>query len=281
MSEKEIPVLLIIYDRFDTASQVISVLRSIGTTKVYISCDGPHKPAVANAVEQCREQCVKAIDWPCTLTTSFRSANEGPRYGVGKGISWFFENESVGMILEHDCVPHPDFFTYCGHFLTAFENQPQVMHIGANSYKPSSSIWSSKNYFSKYNHIWGFATWARAWKMYDVQMSDFNEHRQSIENLLPNKQERNYWMKKLNDCFEKKIDSWDYPWTYAIWKNRGISLLPPVNMVKNIGFGEASLNSKDETSILNNLTIEGITSHEMLQIPETMEIDLKTSSSFC
>jgi hypothetical protein len=109
------PVLLIIFNRFDTTQQVMAKLREGLVPKLYVYCDGPRKEKLGEA-EQLRlvqEQVLSAIDWPCELITNFKTENEGPRLAIGHAVSWLFETEERGIILEHDCVPHLSFFNYC------------------------------------------------------------------------------------------------------------------------------------------------------------------------
>ena len=41
---------------------------------------------------------------------------------MSTAISWFFEQEERGIILEDDCVPNLDFFTFCETYFQLFEN---------------------------------------------------------------------------------------------------------------------------------------------------------------
>ena len=69
---------------------------------------------VRHGLQQLIEQ---EIDWPCQIERLYSDVNQGCRLGVSRAITWFFEQVEEGIILEDDCVPHPDFFPYCATLL--------------------------------------------------------------------------------------------------------------------------------------------------------------------
>jgi hypothetical protein len=47
---------------------------------------------------------------------------------------------------------------------------------------------------------------------------------------------REYWLHVFKNTHEGNINTWDYQWTYAMWKNKALAILPRVNLISNIGF---------------------------------------------
>ena len=101
-------------------------------------------------------------------------------------------------------------------------------------------------YFSNYNHIWGWASWRRAWQYYDVNMNLWPEVRDKgeLSNILA-KREVPYWTTIFEKIYQDRIDTWDYQWTFACWIQNGLSILPCKNLVQNIGFGEEAAHTKN------------------------------------
>lgn len=254
-----LPVLLIIYDRFDTTEQVLKVLQLVQPPRLYLASDAGHQPQVHEAVLKCRELTEARVNWPCEVKTRYLVNNEGPRFGVGGAITWFFEQEPQGLVLEHDCVPLPEFFDFCEHYLEKLKDDHRVFHIGGNNYLPDNHP-APAAYLSRYNHIWGFASWSRAWKHYDVELTHLEAvlAENWVTKMLPNVEEREYWFKRLRLLKAGEVRSWDYPWTLAMWRNEALALLPGANMVRNVGFGEQSLHSKDSSHPLNHLHISSL-----------------------
>ncbi|MDI9406541.1 MAG: hypothetical protein QM522_07510 [Chitinophagaceae bacterium] len=109
------PLLLIAWRRPHTLRQVIDAIRPVAPTRLYVACDGPNpdRPGEAEKVAATRAVIETEIDWPCQIERLYADVNQGCRLGVSLAISWFFEQVEEGIILEEDCVPHPDFFPYC------------------------------------------------------------------------------------------------------------------------------------------------------------------------
>lgn len=251
------PVLLIIFNRFDTTKQVIAKLREAAVPKLYVYCDGPRKTKVGEAeqLKEVQEKVVKAIDWPCELVCNFREENEGPRLAIGHAVSWFFETEEQGIILEHDCVPHISFFNFCETLLKHYEHDERVMHISGDNFQFGRWRGDGSYYFSKITHIWGWATWKRAWKFYDADLKNFNEfeNQNLLKRIFNHQRTINYWQHILSETYQNKIQTWDYQWSYAVWLQNGLAILPNVNLVSNIGFDENALNTVNPKHILSNI----------------------------
>jgi hypothetical protein len=110
-------------------------------------------------------------------------------------------------------------------------------------------------YFSRYNHIWGWATWRRAWQYYDLKMKLWQEISDGswLESILGETQAVKYWTKIFQTAYDNKVDSWGYGWTFACWIQNGLTILPNVNLVSNIGFGaDATHTSRAIQSVVNN-----------------------------
>lgn len=241
------PTLLIIFNRSDTALQVINQLRLAAINKLYIYCDGAReeKAGEFKILKEVQQTLIANIDWPCTLVTNFKEKNEGPRLAIGHAINWFFENEEEGIILEHDCVPSPSFFTYCETLLKHYRDDERIMHISGDNFQFGKTIGDGSYYFSKITHIWGFATWKRAWKYYDVDMKLYPEFKKEnrINDIVFHKRSVKFWNEIFEKTYQKKLQTWDYQWNFAMWCQNGLSILPNKNLVSNVGFDKMALNT--------------------------------------
>lgn len=234
------PVLFLIFNRPETTSIVFEVIRQARPTRLFIAGDGPrtNKVGEAELVYKARNIAM-SIDWPCEVKTLFREKNLGCKYAVSSAISWFFQHEEYGIILEDDCVPHIDFFEYCETLLKKYENIPNVMAITGNNFQKGIRRGDESYYFSRFTHVWGWATWRRAWYFYDVEVKfwDSWKNSSSWKEYWIRAIDRRYWEKIFNDVFNGKINTWDYQWVLCIWRQNGLTATPNVNLVSNIGFG--------------------------------------------
>jgi FkbM family methyltransferase len=196
--------------------------------------------------KETREIIRRGIDWKCKAKYMLPDENLGCRLAVSSAVSWFFQEVEEGIILEDDCVPNESFFEFCGELLGRYRKDREIMHIGGSNHLKRT--WGEADYyFSIYNQIWGWATWRRAWQCYDVDMKSFQDF---TESRLPSavrcdERATAYWMRMFRTAYDKRIDTWDYQWTYAIWRNSGLSITPRRNLVSNIGFGEDATHTRE------------------------------------
>src|SRR5205823_12199605 len=92
-------------------------------------------------------------------------------------------------------------------------------------------------YFSRYPTIWGWATWARAWDRCDLRMSRWPGLKEQgwLNSLSDDPVFVAYWSHVLQSAYEG-MDTWDYAFLLACWVNGGLTAVPAVNLVSNIGF---------------------------------------------
>jgi len=246
-------VLFLVFNRPDTTAQVFEAIRKAKPPRLYVAADGPRadKPGEHEKCEQVR-LIASQVDWPCELKTLFRHRNLGCKNAVSSAITWFFEQEEQGILLEDDCLPHPDFFTFCETLLKRYRDDERIFVITGDNFQASQLRGKASYYFSKYNHCWGWATWRRAWRHYQGDLRFWPEWRKSAmwKRQTPDKVERRYWERIFARVRAGQIDTWDYPWTGSVWYHGGLTATPNVNLVSNIGFGPDSTHTASADSLL-------------------------------
>lgn len=233
----ETPILFLVFNRIETTKHVFNEIRKIKPSRLYIASDGPreHVEGEAEKVKAVRNYLMRTIDWDCKVKTLFRDKNLGCGKAVSQAITWFFENEEMGIILEDDTLPSQNFFAFCEILLERYKNNDVVMQINGSCFLENLDI-SESYFFSKYNHIWGWASWRRSWKYFKLYYHDWEMLFKKID-YFTSKNERNFWFNVFKKYFNGFIDTWDFAWTFSTWINKGLSIYPKTNMVKNIGFG--------------------------------------------
>lgn len=256
------PVLFMIFNRPDTTQKVFNAIKKAKPRKLFVAADGPREgkegeKKICGQVRKIMEQ----INWNCELKTLFRDKNLGCKIAVSSAIDWFFENVEEGIILEADCLPSQSFFWFCQELLDYYRNDTRIMHISGNNFQFGKKRGEGSYYFSKYAHVWGWATWRRAWKYFDVNMDTFEKFKKEgqINNVFRIKQQQKSWIKTFQITYSGKIDTWDYQWAYACFINNGLCLIPNINLVSNIGFNKEALHTKLENSILSKVKAKDIT----------------------
>ena len=167
------PILVIAFNRPDHLTVLIGRLREIQPKKIYFAVDGPrkNKDGEAEKVALCRN-LADSIDWDCQVITNFQESNLGCGLGVSTAITWFFENEERGIILEDDIIPDPSFYPFCTELLRRYELDLAVFAISGCNFVPPDQISVSNGYrFSQVPHIWGWASWRDRWAQYQLDIT--------------------------------------------------------------------------------------------------------------
>lgn len=231
------PVVFIIFNRPDLTQIVFNAIRQAQPKRLLIVADGPRFPEEAQKCEQTR--CIiNQVDWDCQVLTNFSDTNLGCRKRVSSGLDWVFSEVEQAIILEDDCLPSQSFFYFCQELLDYYKNDTRIMHISGDNFQKEQKRTNYSYYFSKYNHNWGWASWRRAWKYYDLEMKTWTEFKEAnvIKNICDSIDEQKYWLNIFEQNYKGTINTWDYQWTYACWSQGGLSILPNYNLVSNIGF---------------------------------------------
>jgi len=248
----ETPVLFLIFNRPDTTARVFETIRLAQPPRLYIAADGPrhNKPGEADKVEETRRAVLDNIDWNCQVHTLFRDTNLGCRQAVSRAIDWFFDNEEAGIILEDDVVPHPTFFRFCELLLDRYRDNEKVMHITGNNFQFGKLRCETSYYFSRYVHVWGWASWRRAWQHYaDVPDLWSSGSYAAVLDMFETAGEKDFWRDVLSRVFSGSLSSWAYQWSFAVIARQALAVTPAVNLVTNIGFGQASTHTNQKNRL--------------------------------
>lgn len=234
------PVALFIFNRPDATAAVFDRIAGLRPRHLLVVADGP-RPGRLGEGEQCAaaRSIVNRVDWPCELLINFSDVNLGCKRRVSTGLDWVFSTVNEAIILEDDCIPDASFFFFCQELLGRFRDDERIAMISGDNFQPAPSRKAGSYYFSHYTHIWGWASWRRAWRHYDVEMRLWPTARNQgvLRDILDNSLAYLYWRDIFDAVHSGRIDTWDYQWTFACWMNRGLSVMPAVNLVSNIGFG--------------------------------------------
>ena len=234
-------VLFLVFNRPDTTAQVFEEIRKARPPRLYVASDGAREgqEGESEKVEAVRKISTD-VDWPCEVKTLFRKENMGCRSAVSEAIDWFFENEEQGIILEDDCVPSQSFFWFCEACLTKYRNDLRVWHVtGTNPLRKSYSPVASSYHFSYYGSIWGWATWRDRWAHYDVDLKVPKREGLFgfVLSIFDKKECPEVRLRQFGRILQG-MDTWDYQWFYTRASNSGLSIVPAVNLIENIGFSE-------------------------------------------
>jgi hypothetical protein len=250
------PLLLIAFNRPEHLSTLIDRLRLTKPTKIYVAIDGPRDGNQDDlaAVGACHE-VVDAIDWDAEVITQFQTRNLGCGNGVSAALSWFFTREERGIILEDDVLPQNSFFGFCTELLDRYQHDERVLAIsGCNFVPPEFQTNPANPYrFSRVPHIWGWATWRRAWSLHSLDMTDWRQRlpaRQLWDVTGRSPQGFMFWRAIFNLMAQEKIDTWDMQFVFEGMARNMLTATSNTNLIDNVGFGSLATHTHEQPPYL-------------------------------
>lgn len=251
------PILLITFNRPDHTRQTLRRILEAQPRDLYIFQDGARSGNANDALkcqqvrdvinEQVAEYKAKHSSSLLTLHSYFSEANLGCGAGPMTGISWFFENVEQGIVMEDDCLAHPDFFPYCEELLNRYKGT-EVKFINSTLYDDrwnqafnEERLTKKDSYgFSRYMVTGAWASYREFWKGFDLDLKSFDckAFRKIVLNITGSWDEANWWYFKALEMRRdnSKKSYWDYQCSVHLFMQNAITIHPRVNLVSNIGF---------------------------------------------
>ena len=249
----ETPILFITFVRPEYARKTFDAIKSAKPKKLYFYSNKGRidKNGEVERNNQIRSY-INEIDWPCELHTWFREECVNVYDSLRGAISWLFENEDQGIILEEDCVPTMGFFSYVDKMIQMFRYEYDVWYISGDN--PFNLNPSGYEYiYSRYHLMYGWATWRDRWQK--IEWGDFG-----IDNILEKKICNELFKKKsqarereqhIMNCrdFLLQTNCWDYAFGFTVDNNRGVGVYPIKHLVHNIGLSGQHHEDEEESFV--------------------------------
>lgn len=233
------PIAVILFNRPVFALNLRRHLDAQHKRTLFVIVDGPRSNRIDD-IEKVRD-CIDIFsDWPGEVFFNISDLNMGCKNRVTTGLKWVFSQVTEAIILEDDLSPHPDFFKFCDQMLDQYENQERVMSVCGTKTYPYNV--NSQIFFSRYNNCWGWATWKRAWDLYDDKFSGITNLNliSQLKSSLGNYQAAFYWLFRKWQVLTGRKSSWAYCWSISSFLNDGLHIYPNQNLVINQGFDDQS-----------------------------------------
>ncbi len=247
------PVALFVFNRPRLTSQVYERVRAAKPRRLLVVADGPRSDR-EDDVHLCEasRKIVSSPDWSCDLLMNLADENLGCRRRLSSGLDWVFDQSAEAIVLEDDCLPGSSFFRFCTAMLRRYRDDGRVMHVSGDNFQDGNRRGTGSYFFSRYSLSWGWATWKRAWRFYDVNVAAWPAAAKEgwLESILDSPREVQYWTDIFDKLYRGEIDTWDYQWLFACWRRGGLSIQPNENLVTNIGAGPDATHFKGNHSTL-------------------------------
>lgn len=236
-------VAFLIFNRPDVTARVFEAIRQARPPQLLVVADGPRADRPGE-VEKCAatRAIIDGVDWECDVRRCFAAENLGCGPRVATGLDWVFAQADRAIILEDDCLPDPTFFSFCEELLERYADDERVMNVlGSNFQAINAAEGGRDGYrFSQFHIPWGWATWRRAWRHYDLRVAQwpYAESEGWLDGLFRDRRDAQFWARTFASVHGKdRPHTWDYQWAFACWRQSGLSIVPDAHLISNIGFG--------------------------------------------
>lgn len=237
------PVLLLAYNRPEKLSQLIQRIRVLRPSVLLVSVDGPKisKPGDKDLV-LATQKVIQSIDWDVKIETRFREENIGLRLAVQDSVNWAISQYGKVIVIEDDAVPGPQLLDFLNFNLQKFADEQKVMHVsGYNVVPPQNLLSETGSRFSRYPESFAWATWERAWKHYDENLTwGLESSVRDIAKITGSTTSALRWKLNFHDAAAGRIGSWAYRWISSMWSQNGTTVAPNRNLLSYSGFDEGT-----------------------------------------
>lgn len=262
-------VTLIFFNRPNTLKQVFEKVKQAKPPKLFLIQDGAREGNSEDydKILKCRT-IVENVDWDCEVYKNYSDVNLGCGVRPQSGITWVLSQVESTIILEDDCVPDMSFFPYCDEMLEKYKDDDRISYIsGLNNFEYWDFGGSSYG-FTKGGAIWGWATWRRAWSLYDYAVNGIQNSyiEKNIDYALYGNSKRIDLWKKTNKMVVEgeKISYWDVQWGFVKYSQNQLVVVPKYNLICNIGVGADSTHAMRASNIhkrffdYNNMPVKSL-----------------------
>ncbi len=271
------PVGLIIFNRPEPTARVFAEIAKAKPRLLLVAADGPRPDRPEDAAKCATARAiVDRVDWPCKVIRKFRDSNLGPGRATAAAIQWIFEQVERAIIFEDDCVPEPTFFPFCEELLDRYANDERVTQVNGHNLQFGQKHGTASYYFTKYNICWGWASWRRAWRWFDITMRDWPLYRNTswVRDIVGDPRAAAHWWDKFEQAYQTGGNPgyWDYQWDFAHWTHGQLSISPNVSLVTNIGGGDDATHTKGLHPLLHLST-------GAMQFPLIHPVEVETNAA--
>jgi hypothetical protein len=232
------PIILSVFNRPESTARVFEAIAQAQPRQLFVFADGPRSAAEADHCAEARA-VVENVEWACDVRYHYSQTNLGARECYKAGVDWAFSEVDEGIILDDDCVPDPTFFVFSQDMLEQYRHDPRVMMICGTNYLGHWKEDRQSYHFSHFGSVWGWASWKRAWASYDASMSAWGDEKikQRVRDLLADDEVYALQAQRFDRLYRDPQDrhSWDLPWSLARLVHAGLTIVPSINLVENIG----------------------------------------------
>lgn len=240
------PIALFIYRRPDHVHRTIKSLQACDgfeESPLFVFADGPRTETETSAVRATRAAARELLGDRAVFVEQDR--NRGLADSVIAGVTELCERFGAVVVVEDDLILHRRFLRFLNEGLERYRDEPRVMQISGHMFDVHSLKRQEEALFLPLTTSWGWATWQRAWRLFDHEAEGWEHRLQDPAQRLRFDLDGNYpYSEMLQRQQSGKVDSWAIRWQYTLFTHDGLGLFPPRALVTNAGFDRSGTHGR-------------------------------------
>ncbi len=260
------PIIFFGFNRPGHTLQTLSALKKArlsGDSELYIFLDGPKDGSSPEMLERINEveRVALSENWCGKVHIKKSVSNRGLFRSIVSGITEVIREHGRVIVLEDDVLVSPGFLEYMNDALNFYEDNSRVMHISGYSRPDLKDAGIEEpTYFFFHTTCWGWATWKRAWDLFDAEPLNVMRRVQQKGNIhLLNMDSTFEFFWGLKAISKNKFQSWNTIWHSVVFLNNGLSLHPADSLVDNIGHDGSGTNCEAGEDFHNDTLADSVT----------------------
>lgn len=238
------PVLLLGYNRPDQMAGLIKSLEPHKPELILFAVDGP-RDTKKNDIELVKktQETASLITWNAQVLTRFRKSNLGLRRAVVDAVNWATTTYGNVIVLEDDVRVGPELLDYLNFNLDTFNADERIAHINGYNLVPVEYLSQpdSQSRLSIYPESYAWATWERAWKKYDDDLTWANNASlEELKSIVGTMVGALKWKQNFSDANAERIDTWAYRWLASMWEHQWLMVSPNRNLSTYSGWTDGT-----------------------------------------
>lgn len=254
-----VAVSVVVFNRLDCVQKLLDAVRKAQPPRLYVISDGPRENVCGeyDKVQAVRNYIEQNVDWNCEVIKVYSDENMGCDNRSVTGMDYVMKHEEKIIYFEDDCIPLPEFFSFCEDMLEIYSDCKEVMMIAGMTAVRNWEDTERQYFFTHFALKCGWATWRRAWDLFDVDMKSYkNFSDKYLYEIMP-ESAATYFKGNFLSNYNGNI-VWDSKWDYTVIYNRGFCVVPRKTLVTNIGFDREDSTHTKGSNPLPNADIDDI-----------------------
>ncbi len=241
------PIVLFTYNRPDHVKQTIEALQKnefASDSDLIIYSDGAKDKTDELAINETRKY-LHTVEGFKSVQIIEREKNWGLAESLIDGITSVVDKYGKVIVMEDDLLTSPYYLRFMNQALEKYSDDDQIASI--HGYVNPVKEELPETFFLSYASSWGWATWQRAWRIFERdgskllnELQDKNlERRLDFDNSY-------YFVKMLRNQIKGKNSSWAIRWYTSIVLKNKLCLYPGKSLVRQIGCDGSGTHSSND-----------------------------------